>query len=195
MIFYHNVFRMKIPCYEIYKIHQHLDFFIQEKSRIKTPYSFKIMPGSGSDSGILLRTSQPLSLPGEQMKEIYLQPGDTVRFMTTIAVIRHDVVNGKKRQITPSPEQREEDIHARLVKAGFNIQSLEVGEPEKVIIRKASSRSFCSILIPVCAIRATCTVSAVGEVEKALVYGIGRKRVFGFGFLKPFSVNGSDESF
>ncbi|EOF6573148.1 type I-E CRISPR-associated protein Cas6/Cse3/CasE [Salmonella enterica] len=195
MIFYNNVFRMRIPCYEIYKIHQYLDFFIQERSRIKIPYSFKVMPGSGNDSCILLRTSQPLSLPGEQMKEIYFKQGDNVCFMTTMAVIRHDVVDGKKRQITPSPAQREDDIHARLVRAGFSVQSLEVGEPEKIIVRKEASRHSCPILVPVCAIRAACTVSAAVEAEKALVYGIGRKRIFGFGFLKPFCVNDSDESF
>ncbi|WP_270972767.1 hypothetical protein [Atlantibacter subterraneus] len=61
-------------------------------------------------------------------------------------------------------------------------------------MRKNSSVNASPILIPVSAIQATCIVSQAGEAEKALVYGIGRKRIFGFGFQTPFSVN-ADESF
>ncbi|EPU0553331.1 hypothetical protein ACVUCS_004539, partial [Salmonella enterica subsp. enterica] len=67
---------------------------------MKTPYSFKAARGTGSDTCIQLRTAQPLALPGEQTREIDLQAGDTVRFTTTLAVIRHFIVDGKKRQIT-----------------------------------------------------------------------------------------------
>ncbi|EEP2430430.1 type I-E CRISPR-associated protein Cas6/Cse3/CasE [Salmonella enterica] len=162
---------------------------------MKIPYSFKVTPGTGSDACIQLRTVQSLALPGEQTKEIYLQAGDTVRFTTTLAVIRHFIVDGKKRQITPSPVELEDYIHARLAKAGFSVQSLMAGKTENAIVRKNASVNASPILIPISAIRATCIVSQAGEAEKALVYGIGRKRVFGFGFLKPFSVNDDDESF
>lgn len=64
MIVYENVLRMRIPHYEIYRIHQHLDFFIQEVSRIKTSYSFKIMPGLASDTAAFIRAAQSLHLPG-----------------------------------------------------------------------------------------------------------------------------------
>ncbi|WP_170974419.1 type I-E CRISPR-associated protein Cas6/Cse3/CasE [Citrobacter sp. wls619] len=161
---------------------------------MKIPYSFKAAPGTGSDTCIQLRTAQPLALPGEQTREIYLQAGDTVRFTTALAVIRHFIVDGKKRQITPSPAEREGYIYTRLAKAGFSVQSLTAGEPENVIVRKNVSVNASPILIPVSAIRVTCTVSQAGEAEKALVYGIGRKRIFGFGFLASFSVN-ADESF
>ncbi|TKV05703.1 type I-E CRISPR-associated protein Cas6/Cse3/CasE [Citrobacter sp. wls619] len=194
MIFWQNTFLIRVPHYEVYKIHQHLDYFIQEKCRVKIPYSFKAAPGTGSDTCIQLRTAQPLALPGEQTREIYLQAGDTVRFTTALAVIRHFIVDGKKRQITPSPAEREGYIYTRLAKAGFSVQSLTAGEPENVIVRKNVSVNASPILIPVSAIRVTCTVSQAGEAEKALVYGIGRKRIFGFGFLASFSVN-ADESF
>ena len=195
MIFYNNTFRIKIPNSDIYRIHQHLDFYIQEKAGLKIPYSFKIIPGSANDSAILLRTALPLALPGEEIKEIHLKTGDTVSFATTLAVIRHEIVAGKKKQMTPPPERLEEYIHARLARAGFTVQSLVAGQPENIIVRKYSSERMTPVLVPVSAIRATCVISSVAEAEKALVYGIGRKRIFGFGFLKPFRVNDNDESY
>lgn len=96
MMFYHNTFRIRIPHSDIYRIHQHLDFYIQEKAGLKIPYSFKIIPRSANGSAILLRTALPLTLPGEETKEIHLKTGDTVSFATTLAVIRHEIVAGKK---------------------------------------------------------------------------------------------------
>ncbi|UYW73761.1 hypothetical protein OFY05_21155 [Pseudocitrobacter faecalis] len=95
--------------------------------------------------------------------------------------------------MTPQPERQEEYIHARLARAGFTAQSLVAGRPENVIVRKHCSERMTPVLVPVSAIRATCTISSVAEVEKALVYGIGRKRIFGF--LKPFRVNDNDASY
>lgn len=97
--------------------------------------------------------------------------------------------------MTPPPERLEEYIHARLAHAGFTVQSLVVGQPENIIVRKHSAERMTPVLVPVSAIRATCVISSVAEAEKALVYGIGRKRIFGFGFLKPFRVNNNDESY
>ncbi|HAV1239773.1 TPA: hypothetical protein JGU28_004559 [Salmonella enterica] len=73
MIFYENVLRMRISHHDIYRIHQRLDTHIQEHARIKTLYSFKIVPGFASDSAILLRTVQPMNLPGEKKTEIFLK--------------------------------------------------------------------------------------------------------------------------
>ncbi|EBZ5774915.1 hypothetical protein ACR20V_002512 [Salmonella enterica] len=193
MVFYDNALRMRIHHSEIYKIHQHLDCFIQEKACVKTPYSFKIIPETIHDSSILLRTAQPLNLPGEQAKEICLHVGDTLRFITTLAVIRHEIVDGRKKQITPPPEQLESYIHMRLMRAGFGIQSLIVGEPDNIIVRKNRKKQDKPVLVPASVIHATCLVNIVEEAEKSLVYGIGRKRIFGFGYLGPFSVNTDDE--
>ncbi len=47
MIFYDNAFRLRIPHTSVYRIHQHLDFFMQERKGEKLPYSFKIFPVPG----------------------------------------------------------------------------------------------------------------------------------------------------
>ncbi|EBZ5771629.1 type I-E CRISPR-associated protein Cas6/Cse3/CasE [Salmonella enterica subsp. enterica serovar Redlands] len=191
MIFYENALRMRFPHDEIYRIHQHLDTYIQEHAGIKTPYSFKIVPGFASDSAILLRTVQPLNLPGERKHEILLKKEDVVQFSTTLAVMQREMTGNRRRQITPPPERLKEYISNRLVQAGFSVTSLVVGEPENVIIKKRGR----PILIPSTVLCATCAIRSVEEAEKALVYGVGRKRIFGFGFLTPFTVNTADESY
>ncbi|HCU0295891.1 TPA: type I-E CRISPR-associated protein Cas6/Cse3/CasE [Citrobacter sedlakii] len=188
MIYYENALRMRLPHYDIYRIHQYLDTHIQVHAGIKNPYSFKIVPGFASDSAILLRTVQPLNLPGERKHEVFLNKKDIVQFSTSLAVMQREMADGRRRQITPPPERLEEYIHNRLVNAGFSVISLVTGEPENVIIKKRDR----PILIPAADLHATCTINSVEEAEKALVYGVGRKRIFGFGFLMPFTVNTAD---
>ncbi|MEI9749230.1 hypothetical protein QU516_16075 (plasmid) [Moellerella wisconsensis] len=66
MKYYESTLRLRIPSTDLYGIHQHLDFFIQEQSKAKLPYSFLVQPGTGNDSRILLRTAQPIGVPGEK---------------------------------------------------------------------------------------------------------------------------------
>ncbi|EDQ7228050.1 type I-E CRISPR-associated protein Cas6/Cse3/CasE [Salmonella enterica subsp. enterica] len=191
MIFYENALRIRIPHEEIYRIHQHLDFFIQEEARVKTPYSFKIMPGFANDASVFVRTVQPLHLSGERKQEIFLKNTDTIRFSTMLAVIQRSMTGN--RQTTQPPDKRDGYVRKCLFHAGFSIQSLRVDEPKKVIVKNRETKHGPSILIPASVIYADCTIDSVAEAEKALVYGIGKKRIFGFGFLQPFRVNDSDE--
>lgn len=191
MIYYENALRMRIPYQNIYQIHQHLDFFIQEECRIKTPYSFKIVPGRENDVAVLLRSVQPLKQAGERKQEIFLKADDIARFTTMLAVIRHTMEGNK--QTTLPPEQVEGYVRRCLEHAGFSIQSLLVDESENVIVKSRKTKRDPSILIPASVIHVTAVITDVGEAEKALVYGIGKKRIFGFGFLEGFRVNNVDE--
>lgn len=71
MIFYDNAFRLRISHTSVYRIHQHLDFFMHERKGEKLPYSFKIFPGTGNDSRLLVRTATALELPGGEKKRAY----------------------------------------------------------------------------------------------------------------------------
>ena len=66
MIFYDNAFRLRISHTSVYRIHQHRIFFMQERKGEKLPYSFKIFPGTGNDSRLLVRTATALELPGKK---------------------------------------------------------------------------------------------------------------------------------
>lgn len=86
MIFYDNAFRLRISHTSVYRIHQHLDFFMQERKGEKLPYSFKIFPGTGNDSRLLVRTATALELPGEKKRELILSEGHEIKFITSMAI-------------------------------------------------------------------------------------------------------------
>lgn len=181
MRYYENALRLRIPCSEIYRIHQNLDFLLQEKCGIKLPYSFNIQPGNANDTHILLRTSVSMGFPGEVRRDMALQSGDTLPFTTTLTMIQR-ISNGKsKREITPSPDLQEHYVIHRFSRAGFELQDLLVTPPEYVYVKKAKKGR--AIVIPASVVRATGIVTSVEEAEKAIVYGVGRKRVFGFGLM------------
>lgn len=86
MIYYDNAFRLRIRHTSVYQIHQHLDFFMQERKGEKLPYSFKIFPGTGDDSLLLVRTATALELPGEKKRELILSEGHEIKFITSMAI-------------------------------------------------------------------------------------------------------------
>lgn len=44
---------------------------MQERKGEKLPYSFKIFPGTGDDSLLLVRTATALELPGEKKESLF----------------------------------------------------------------------------------------------------------------------------
>ncbi len=44
---------------------------MQERKGEKLPYSFKIFPGTGNDSRLLVRTATALELPGRKKERAY----------------------------------------------------------------------------------------------------------------------------
>ncbi len=97
MIFYDNAFRLRISHTSVYRIHQHLDFFMQERKGEKLPYSFKIFPGTGNDSRLLVRTATALELPGEKKRELILSEGHEIKFITSMAIFHKGTKLGKVR--------------------------------------------------------------------------------------------------
>lgn len=181
MKYYENALRVRIPHYAIYPVHSNLDFFIQEKCGIKLPYSFSILPGSADDSTVLLRTPVSLGLPGEKCHERFLETGESLSFTSTITMIFRTVGPGRKKEITVPPEDMDRYIRFRFARAGIELNTLQVAEPEYYHVKKYAKGK--PVVIPASAIHATGVVTSVEEAEKALVYGVGRKRVFGFGLL------------
>ncbi|WP_042857923.1 type I-E CRISPR-associated protein Cas6/Cse3/CasE [Dickeya sp. NCPPB 3274] len=179
MIYYDNALRLRLPHNEIYRIHQNLDFFIQEKLNIKTPYSFKSTPGTANDTLILIRTAQSLSLPGEVKKSINISEGDELEFISTMAVVKRENQGERKREVQPTPEELDHYVQGRIERSGFSVHFLNVSKSEIYSIKKPGTK----ILIPASIVKSRCKVNSVELAENSIVYGIGRKRVFGFGFL------------
>ncbi len=182
MKYFENALHLRnIPHDDIYRVHQTLDFHIQETCKVKLPYSFKVVPGSADDSNVLVRSPVSLGLPGERTTERSLSVGDSISFVTTMTMIQRVVTNERKREITPPPEEHESYVRGRFARAGFELTDLLVAEPEYFYVRKSQKGK--PIVLPASVILATGIVTSVEDAEKTLVYGVGRKRVFGFGLM------------
>ncbi len=189
MKYYESTLRLRIPSTDLYGIHQHLDFFIQEQSKAKLPYSFLVQPGTGNDSRILLRTAQPIGVPGEKHLSATFTEGQKITLCGSMAVVRRETVNGRKREVTPPHHELNEFIHYRLELAGFTPHHVGVYETKKNIIQKPDHRHQKGhrIVVPTTEFIATGNVASVEEFEQAFVFGVGRKRIFGVGQISLIS--------
>ena len=142
MIFYDNAFRLRISHTSVYRIHQHLDFFMQERKGEKLPYSFKIFPGTGNDSRLLVRTATALELPGEKKRELILSEGHEIKFITSMAIFHKGTKSEGhgRRQFAPSDEASYQMALTKLAKAGLDSRQIVVSGPEFVHIDKGNAR-------------------------------------------------------
>lgn len=185
MKYYESALRLRIASSNLYEIHQHLDYFIQEQSHAKLPYSFLVQRGSGNDSRILLRTAQPIGVPGEKHRSVTFFEGQKFTINGSMAVIRRETVNGRKREIIPPPDQLNEFVQYRLERSGFSPHHVGVHKTERHVIKKPERNNLKGhkIVIPASDYTAIGKVICVEEFEQAFVFGVGRKRVFGFGLI------------
>ena len=139
MIFYDNAFRLRISHTSVYRIHQHLDFFMQERKGEKLPYSFKIFPGTGNDSRLLVRTATALELPGEKKRELILSEGHEIKFITSMAIFHKGTkLEGHgRRQFAPSDEASYQMALTKLAKAGLDSRQIVVSGRNSSISTRA----------------------------------------------------------
>lgn len=183
MKYYESTLRLRIPSSDVYGIHQHLDYFIQEQCKAKFPYSFSIQPGTGNDTHVLLRTVQAVGVPGEVQRNVYFSEGQEVTITGTIAAVRREVLNGRKREVCPPCGELPEFVKYRLGRAGLTPHHVGVNKMDSLIVKKADqpTQKGHRIHIPACTFHANGIVSSVADFEKAFVFGVGRKRIFGVG--------------
>lgn len=183
MIFYDNAFRLRIPHTRVYRIHQQLDYFMQERKGEKLPYSFKILPGEDNDANLFVRSAVSLGLPGEKKRELFLTEGDEISFITSMAIFHKGTQSDgvSRRMYTPADDKLHPLAVEKLIRAGLEPRQLKVSTPELVHIAKGNEkRGFC---LPVVTIQGTAVISNQQDAENAIVYGVGPKRVFGCGYI------------
>lgn len=182
MIFYDNAFRLRIPHTSVYRIHQHRIFSCRNVRERSCRTLFKIFPGTGNDSRLLVRTATALELPGRK-RELILSEGHEIKFITSMAIFHKGTkLEGHgRRQFAPSDEASYQMALTKLAKAGLDSRQIVVSGPEFVHIDKGNARR--GFMLPVFTVQGAATISNQQEAEMAIVYGVGPKRVFGCGFM------------
>ncbi|MFQ2915962.1 hypothetical protein ACK300_12535 [Aeromonas caviae] len=171
-----------------YLVHQRLDFLLQERLGNKLPYGWRrrAHPSVPTDSLIYLRTATPLNLPGEQRHELALKPGDVVManvdLCVPVTVSSGD--SNKKRHVPLTDENLPHVLARHCEKNGLHLQSHAASPQYREHYGKKGQRFFlcCNPLSLIA------EVQDVALTEQAIVYGIGLKRVFGYGLLSDLEV-------
>lgn len=186
MIYYENRLKLReTPPTLPYVAHQRLDYLLQEKLQCKLPYSWKrsIYPDEPSSTLVSLRTATPLNLPGEKPHEMSLRLGDILLCNTLFCFQRKEAVTtaaGQKvRSIPLDADALPAVLQRQCEKFGLRLQSHSAGEAFKEHYQKKRHQFFMKVF-PVSLVL---EVFDVALAEEAIAYGIGHKRVFGYGQL------------
>lgn len=171
-----------------YLAHQRLDYLMQEQLHHKTPYGWR-REWIGSEPGatqVTLRTGFPVGLPGERKEELLLNVGDTLLFQVNFCCPVMTSITGRKNKKMNllSDEALPTALAKYCTKAGMQLQSHSLANAYVELFRKARTR----FPLKCHAISVIAEVSDVALVEQAIVYGMGKKRVFGYGLPTAIEV-------
>ncbi|MEM0550160.1 MULTISPECIES: hypothetical protein [Aeromonas] len=186
MIFYENSLKLReTPPAMPYVAHQRIDFLLQETLKSKLPYSWKRVahPDELNSTLVYLRTAAPLNLPGEKAREMSLRVGDMLLCHTNFCFQRKETVTTPKgpkdRAVPLEADALPEVLHRQCEKAGLLLHSHSAGTAYREHYQKKRHKFFLKVF-PVSLV---VEIRDVSLAEQAIAYGIGHKRVFGYGQL------------
>lgn len=171
-----------------YLAHQRLDYLMQEQLHNKVPYGWKRewISSEPRATQVTLRTGFPLGLPGERKEELLLNAGDVLMFQMNFCCPVMTSITGKKNKKMSllSDEDLPSALAKHCIKAGMQLQSHALASAYVELFRKASTR----FPLKCHAISVIVEISDVALAEQAIVYGMGKKRVFGYGLPTAIEV-------
>jgi hypothetical protein len=191
MEYFENTLKLRLSHTEKYKAHQQIDTLIQERLAIKFPYSWRALPYPGAEhySAVQIRSGVKLGLPGERTKSISINTGDILQFSCNFcSLVRPYVGEGDERRRVERHGSTEE-VASKLInagaRAGIAILSTDLIGEQSFRIAKPKNPTF------VLGHKEFSVISRVTDValaEQAIVDGLGKKRIFGFGFVSGLEV-------
>jgi hypothetical protein len=182
MIYYENTLKLRETDPSLpYLVHQRLDYLVQETLRCKVPYSWRRIahPHEPNTTVIYLRSATQLGLAGEQAVQLELNMADAVMFNLNFCFpIKHPIRAHQKRSMNLPMAILPDVLAGQCEGAGLSLQSHSANSPTERYLKK--KQSFTLQCNPVSVVA---EIKDVALAEQAVVYGIGRKRVFGYGQL------------
>jgi len=189
MQYFDNTFKLRLSHADKYKAHQAVDTLVQERLNIKLPYSWRAVPYPGAEhySIVQLRSSVQMKLPGEREVALSLSQGALLQFRCNIcSMIRvYEGKTGKRIGRIGSTQEVIDKLKSTAEKSGFELLTATEEQEQIFKIIKPQNRPFTlghrELLMLV-------RVNDVALTEKAIVEGLGSKRIFGFGYLSDIEV-------
>lgn len=189
MIYYENTLKLReTDPSQPYLVHQRLDYLVQETLRCKVPYSWRRIahPHEPNTTIIYLRSAMQLGLAGEQAIQLELNVADAILFNINFCFpIKHPVPGTTKKRAVNMPMNILPEVLTRQCEgAGLLLQSHSASDAyqEQFLRKKERFTLQCN------PISVVAEIMDVALAEQAVVYGIGRKRVFGYGQMANLEV-------
>lgn len=184
---YLSTIRLRFEESERYKAHQQIDTLIQEKIGARSAYSWRIapFPNTPQHSLVQIRSAAKLQLPGEVEETYNFSAGDTVSFRCAFnSEIREIINGGKRKERIGSLEEVLAKLNSVAEKNGIAILAAEQIADAIYEIKKKGTQFILGH-------RYLSVIAQVNEpalFEIAISEGLGKKRMFGFGFIESAEV-------
>lgn len=187
MKYYRNALKLRMNHYERYQAHQQIDTLIQEKLAIKLPYSWDIsrFPDAEQHSLVLLRSPVRLNLPCEKEDSLDLKVKDLVSFTCRFCSEIRKYVGDKRVAGIGAENEVVDNFTKSAEKNGLSVLTSVVTDQSIYKIKKPRTPHFS---LGEMALSVIAQVEDVSLFERAFVEGLGKKRMFGFGFIHNFEV-------
>lgn len=185
MKIYSNILKLRLPADDRYRAHQQIDTLIQERLGIKLPYSWRIGPFPSADqhSLVQIKSGSPLGLPGEVVHELSFSQGSLVSFECEFnSEIRLPLQDGQRRRAGKhgSADEVLAILKKSATKNGFEVLDAEPMGESRFKIKKPKIPAF---TLGHHQFSVVAKISDPSLFERAITEGIGKKRMFGFGFV------------
>jgi hypothetical protein len=186
---YLNVVRLRFHHGERYRAHQQIDTLMQEKMQLRSGYSWRIVPFPTSleHSLVQIRTAIPLSMPGEVQEEILLKDGDIVTFQCAFNSEIREFVAAINRKVARfgTDEEVQRKFAYVASQSGLTLLGMEQIEESQFVIKKPKTKQF---TLGHRHYSVTAKLIDATAFEIAFTEGLGKKRMFGFGFIENLGV-------
>ncbi len=184
MKFFENSLRFRnVQASDCYRVHQLVDTFLLETCAVRTPYSFlHQQAGNGRDIVVLTRSIERLNQPGERERTIELCAGTPLSFASKVYLSKRSRKdNDKNTERSRSASEMEDgSLAANLLKHGLTLQSARhIGSQPGFLAKPGQVR----IVMPSEMFAISAAVENQDAALEAVLHGIGKKRIFGFGML------------
>lgn len=193
MKFYETLMMVRLPMGALDDLHKQVDSTLKERLNYRLPYSlyFCAHPDAADATIVKVRTVAALGMPGEKTQSLDLSIGDQLEFDLLInnAIRFSDGSREKQRERSATDEEMlTHVIPKRLNDAGFEIETIEQMGMTRYPVSKRKRNEKRHFIVSGQNVRVRVKVKDVSAAEQAIGYGIGRKKIYGFGMLRNINI-------
>ena len=195
MNYYESILVLGVPHEERYRLHCRVEGLVRDsflgksksselrhEKEVVPAYCYMTSPRDEDTSILVVRSASPIGIGTEKQKSFAFQVGQRIRLKFLCCTETNRNTAGTTR-CWSGDELVENMAKPRLLKAGFDVESVKISGFDRFNVNKKEHKSW---FLQGAHVDAIVIVRDPVEAEKAVVNGISKKRSFGFGLVRWF---------